>query len=233
MELYTNDNILGDNIGYLKLVSVMGSDLQIVNDARVSYDNKKTTLDEKDTKLIKYLIKHKHTSPFRGCALKFEVKCPLFIARQWWKHHVSSNYVDSQDGWNEMSLRYTEGSEAYIPVEFRKQSSVNKQASEEHSFTNDELAELTYAYNHSIDKAIHAYHLLMKRGVCREQARGVLPAAIYTRFRWTTSLEGVLHFLSLRDSSNAQWEIQQYALAIKDAIKPSFPISLKYFLENS
>lgn len=209
----------------------MGSDLEIVNDARVSYDKYKSVLDERDSKLIKFLITNKHTSPLRGSVLKFEVKCPLYIARQWYKHHVASNYVDSQDGWNEVSLRYTEGTEFYVPYEFRKQSKTNKQVGDEpfDKATNNYLA---WSYKKNVQESLDQYQKLIGLGVCREQARGLLPSSIYTRFRWTTSLEGVLHFISLRDESGAQWEIQQYAKSIKGLVSESFPKTLEFFLDK-
>lgn len=230
MKLYRNENVLGDNIGYINLISVMGSDLQIVNDARVSYDVRQKYLEPKDIKLIKYLIQHKHTSPLRGCVLKFEVKCPLYIARQWWKHHVASNYTDGQDGWNEQSLRYTEGTELYVPGILREQSRTNKQVGNtKHKNSGDFIVKYRVAVNH----ALIVYQDLLDQGICREQARGILPTCIYTKFRWTTSLHSLLNFISLRNKSDAQWEIQQYAKAVEEATKQSFPVSMKFFLENT
>lgn len=215
---------LKDDIGRITLVNVMGTELDIVNDARVSYDNTKEELDDKDIKLIKYLIRNHHTSPLRGIVCKFEVVAPLFVCRQWWKHTVASTYIDSQNQWNEVSYRYVELEEPqfYIPEQFRKPSKVNKQASElvlDYLDNQAARVEMLSVYH---DLYV-SYKYLLNRGVCREQARSVLPMGTYTRFRWTCSLHAVLHFLSLRDKPSAQWEIQQYANAIRELLKNYFP----------
>lgn len=232
MVIFENNDVLGDNIGYIRLVGVMGSDLEIVNDARVSYNKTKSQLDIKDEKLIKFLIQHKHNSPMRGSVLKFEVKCPLFIARQWWKHHVASNYTDSQDGWNELSLRYVEGQEVYIPTYFRYQSVTNKQGGEE-PVSPPKNSVLRTKYKEQVQLMLDNYHYFLSQGISREQARGLLPTCIYTRFRWTTSLDGILNFISLRNSDAAQWEIQQYAKSVYYATAQSFPVATKFFLEST
>ena len=120
-------DILADGIGSIHLIDWMGGDLSIVNAARVSYNKQKEVLDLADEKLIKYLITHKHWSPFRGVVFTFRVQTPLFIARQWWKHVVASSYIDSQTQWNEVSLRYTDASEFqyYLPKRFRTQAQNN------------------------------------------------------------------------------------------------------------
>lgn len=215
---------LNDNIGYVELINHMGNELDIVNDARVSYDKEKKELDEKDIKLIKYLIQHKHTSPFRGVVFKFQVKAPLFLCRQWFKHVIGSSYVDEQNQWNEVSLRYVEfkGDEFYVPFGVREQSPTNKQASMGQldyylELKAKEVIENQYA------QAYDRYEYLIELGVCKEQARMVLPSGLYTRFRWTVSLQALLHFLSLRDKESAQWEIQQYAIALKELVTPILP----------
>lgn len=213
----------------------MGSDLDIVNDARVSYDKTKTVLDAKDRKLINYLISHQHTSPLRGCAIKFEVKCPLYIARQWWKHHVSSSYTEEQDGWNEKSLRYApvEIDDYYIPDELPLQDQDNKQGSMDNEFLAGQLRErLLREYKLNVERSITTYNSMLTEGVSREIARGVLPACVYTRFRWTVSLHGLLNFLSLRQGKGAQSEIVKYADAIESLIKPYFEYTMNSWRNN-
>lgn len=222
------DNILGDNIGYVELIDSMGSDLTIVNNARVSFANQKEELDTKDEKLIAYLIKHKHWSPFRGVVFQFRAKVPLFICRQWWKHHIASSYVDSQNQWNEISMRYVDASEFefYIPSEFRKQSTNNKQCSDgELDVTADLKAKSIY--KHSCKDAIACYKELIEIGVGREQARGVLPTSIYTEFIWTCSLQALINFIKLRQGKGAQDEISLYADALLGLAKPIVPITIK------
>jgi thymidylate synthase (FAD) len=221
---------LGDSIGSISLVDWMGGELEVVNDARVSYDNLKDALDARDYKLIKFLLNNNHTSPLRGTAFKFQALVPLYVCRQWYKHHVSSNFVDDQDGWNEKSYRYVkaEGDHCYVPTEFRKQSEDNRQASvvaDDREF--QEVADIIY--RQAIESALDSYDKLIQVGVCREQARGILPQSVYTRFRWTCSLHGVVHFINLRDSSHAQWEIQQYAKAVKALIDPIAPTIISEF----
>lgn len=225
MKLYP----LNDNKGYIQLISHMGTELDIVNDARVSYDNESDKLTEKDLKLIKYLLKHRHTSPLRGIVFKFEVKCPLFVARQWYKHHVASNFVDDQDGWNEVSYRYTQfdANDIYFVDIFRSQSTTNKQGSGE-AVTDTEQQNAMELYYLAVKKSVDTYNKLVELDISKEQARAILPQCVYTRFRWTVSLHGLLHFLSLRDSADAQSEIVKYARAIKQLVEPKIPNVIRY-----
>lgn len=216
---------LNDGKSRIELLSYMGSDLDIVNDARASFDKSSSELSEKDIKLIHYLVKHQHTSPFRGVVFKFKVKAPLYVCRQWWKHVLASNHNDEQLGWNEKSFRYTEiddGNEFYIPTVFRMQSASNKQA------TVGELPpeDNRYAcriYERQCNASYEAYQELLSLGVGREQARGVLVPSVYTSWVWTASLQATLHFIGLRQGNGAQSEISAYADAIKELIAPIVP----------
>src|ERR1044072_3599697 len=124
------DNVLGDNIGSIELVDHMGSDLTVVNSARVSFGKRKTQLDESDTKLINFLAKHKHWSPFRHVQFQFHIKAPEIVGRQMYKHIIGADYAFKDHAWNEISGRYVEyDDEFYIPSMYRKQSDSNKQAS--------------------------------------------------------------------------------------------------------
>lgn len=224
---------LNDGISAIELISSMGDDLTIVNDARTSFNKVSTKLKDKDIKLIKYLIEHKHYSTLRGVVFKFKVKCPLFLARQWWKHVVASSYTEMQQQWNEQSFRYievTDSNEFYIPREFRIQSENNKQATE------GVLKEKWNIVAESIYKAecessFQAYSKLIEIGVGRELARGVLVPAVYTSFTWTISLQAVLHFISLRKGHGAQSEIALYAKAIEQLIEPIVPHTMKIYQE--
>ena len=122
---------LGDGISHLELVDSMGNSLSVVNDARQSFDAKSVDWTDKDGKLLNYLARHQHTSPFRGVVFKWFVKAPLFVTRQWYKHTIASTYVDDQLGWNEKSFRYCSAQDEkfYVPPEFRYQSESNRQAS--------------------------------------------------------------------------------------------------------
>jgi thymidylate synthase (FAD) len=210
--------------GYVRLINTLGTDVDVVNSARVSFDKSVSSLSRLDFNLIDYLIKNKHDSVLRHCAMTFEVYAPLFVARQWWKHHVSATSVDDQNGWNESSRRYvTEEPEFYIPGSWRATAENKKQGS---SGEVDPLISAKYnkLLGYFAETGIHAYDAAMKDGVAVEQARLFLPAyAMYVRWRWTASLNALLHFVSLRLDEHAQWEMQQYATAIAAAVKEKFP----------
>lgn len=203
---------LGDGISSVRLLDWMGSSIDIVCDARQSFDLETPDFGEREQKLLNYLVAHRHTSPFRGVVFKWHVKAPLFVARQWWKHVIGGTYANDQLGWNEKSFRYcaADSEEFYYPTVFRKQSSSNKQASAGPLDAGSaSIAALAYA--EAIQAARQAYSTLLAAGVSKEQARGVLPVSHYTSFVWTCSLQALLHFLSLRQPEDAQWEIRAYA----------------------
>ncbi len=212
--------------GFVRLVDAMGSDLSVVNAARVSFGKRKDAFDEGDAKLIKYLAKHEHTSPFRHTALTLHVKAPIFVFRQWMKHRIGSEF-------NEISGRYVEfpEDEFFVPATFRQQAKVNKQGSE------GEIAEANRdralaSYLESCRGAVTHYKELIALGVCREQARCVLPVALYSEVYWTVSLQAVTHFIRLRADGHAQWEIQQYAAAVRTVVEPLYPVGLKALLAS-
>ena len=210
------------NLGYVNLVSTMGNDLEVANAARVSYDkrselNDDSSLKKKDEKLIDFLWKEEHTSPFRHCVLSFEIYAPLMVARQHWKYAVASTFVDDQNGWNESSRRYiTEEPAFYIPTAemWRSAPENSKQGSGDP--VNYGLGiELTMRLFNMIEAAEKDYTNALEMGVCAEQARLFLPAyGMYVRYRWTTSLHGVMHFTQQRMAHDAQVEITEYARAI-------------------
>lgn len=210
--------------GYVRLINTLGTDVDVVNSARVSFDKSVSSLSRLDFNLIDYLVKNKHDSVLRHCAMTFEVYAPLFVARQWWKHHVSATSVDDQNGWNESSRRYvTEEPEFYIPGSWRGAPDNKKQGS---SGEVDPYISLKYnkLLEYFAETGMYAYDSAMKDGIATEQARMFLPAyAMYVRWRWTASLNALLHFVSLRLDEHAQWEMQQYASAVAAAVKEKFP----------
>ena len=220
--------------GYITLVDNMGSDLTIVNAARVSFDKEAPELTEKDERLIDFLIKHKHDSTLRHCVMTFEVYAPLMVARQWYKHAVGSAHLEEQFGWNETSRRYiTENEEFYIPfpTEWRSAAENRKQGSGLPVETSIG-AEYTQTLRKLVQEGYTAYQEALEAGIAPEQARLMLPAnALYVRWRWTVSLNGALHFLALRLDNNAQWEIQQYAKAMEDLMLPYYPMAIRAFRE--
>jgi thymidylate synthase (FAD) len=212
--------------GFVKLVDHMGSDLSVVNAARVSFGKRKDKYDEADGKLISYLAEHDHTSPFRHTALTFHVKAPIFVFRQWMKHRIASEF-------NEISGRYVEfpEDEFFVPGTFRRQAKVNKQGSEG-EVDGAAGAEAQEIFLATCRNAVVQYKKLIALGVCREQARCLLPLGLYSEVYWTVSLQAAAHFIRLRTDSHAQWEIQQYAHAVKRMVEELFPNSIKALLSN-
>lgn len=214
--------------GYVRLVNSWGSELDIANSARVSYDKESPELSDKDIKLINFLVRDKHDSTLRHCGFTFEVYAPLMIARQWYKHAVASSHVEDQLGWNESSRRYvTENEEFYIPAmdSWRSKPENSKQGSGDPLPSSDGLY-LTHNLMDFINYGEALYKQAMDKGVAPEQARLFLPAyGMYVRWRWTTSLNSALHFLSLRMGNGAQSEIIDYAGAVNEIVKERFPIT--------
>lgn len=224
--------------GYVRLVDVLGSDLTVTNAARVSYAKESKELSEKDIRLIKFLAREDHTSPFRHAVLQFELYAPLMVARQWWKYIIGSGHqdpiADSLNAWNESSRRYiTEEAEFYIPSkeEWRSIPENSKQGSgapvewelgEKHTKRLMDMAE----------EGLKFYEEAMEDGICAEQARLFLPAyGLYVRWYWTASLQSVAHFIMQRIESDAQKEIQDYAKAVLELAKTKFPVALPALFE--
>ena len=221
---------LMDGISMVRLIDWMGTSLDIVCDARQSFDQTSSEWSEKDQKLLNYLVKHEHTSPFRGVVTKWQVKAPLYVARQWWKHVIGGTFANDQLGWNEKSFRYCEADEEqfYMPRQFRLQSDSNKQASAGPlDQTMNHVAAIEYAK--ALQQAKQAYRALLTLGVSKEQARGILPTSHYTSFTWTCSLQALLHFIGLRDKGDAQGEIQSYAQALSLLARPLFKEAFEAF----
>ena len=217
-------DLFEDNIGSVEYVSHMGNDLSVVNAARVSFSVEKEELDKRDEKLINYLLTHNHTSPFEHCAVTMRFTVPLFIRSQHHRHRTWS--------YNEVSRRYTSvGMRFYEPQDFRTQHESNRQASNSER-VNPTLAGLLNGYDKASDAvkqhhtlSISLYNSLLHAGVCREQARGVLPQNLYTEYYGTVNLHNLLKFISLRSHEGAQWEIQQVANACLQISEKLFPVS--------
>jgi thymidylate synthase (FAD) len=207
--------------GFVQYVMHMGTDRDIVRAARVSYLSADRSAEE-DQKLLYYLWRNKHTSPFEMAKIVFNMKMPIFCARQYIRHRMQ-NY-------NEQSARYGElASEFYIPSEWRAQDTKNKQSSKTGAYdpaTNQYFSETLEA---QCVEAFETYQELLANGVAREMARMVLPLNIYTEFRCCWDLKNLLHFITLRDDPHAQWEIQQYGIAIKTFLRQLFPWTMEAY----
>lgn len=218
---YEAFDVLGDGISFVRLINTMGSDVEIVNGARVSFGKRREELEEKDQVLIQYLADERHTSPFEHVAFTFHIKCPLFVTRQWHRHRTWS--------YNEISRRYTSMNlEFYTPKAYRQQAESNRQAS-----TDDLLEETKDGQNIRDMVAAHTkdaydfYESLIEQGVAREQARMVLPQNMYTEMYATVNLHNLIHFIELRIHTGAQWEIQQYAMKLLDLAEEAAPFAIK------
>jgi len=218
--------------GYIEVVDSLGDDLTPVNAARVSFDGFSDTFEEKDRKLSKFLIKHKHHSPFRHQHAMFIIKAPEFVMRQWYKHVVgietTSSHVTKDHAWNEISGRYVPYDEFYEPTEFRKQSEDNKQASD--GLVDDQVT-ATMKWRETQTKIIETYKELLDMGMSREQARSILPLTVYTKVWWTASFQSIMNFIELRDEKTSQVEIQEYARAMKKIVLTLFPETTKLWSE--
>jgi thymidylate synthase (FAD) len=213
---------LNDGKSGLELIRVSGSDLDIVNAARVSYGRISEAFSDRDQKLLQFLMDHDHTSPFEHNQLSFRVKAPIFVQRQWMRHRMNS--------YNEISYRYVKSAlEFYIPAPFRMQDTKNKQS----SFGMVENSDSVQArYQEALHAAVAGYEALLAVGVCREQARGLLPLSTYTEFIFTTNLHSLMHFIRLRTHAGAQQEIQAYGWGLLKLALPHFPASLRAFCEK-
>ena len=210
--------------GYIEVVDTLGDDLTPVNAARVSFGGRSDKFTDKDRKLSKFLIRHKHFSPFRHQHVMMIIKAPEFVMRQWYKHVVgietTSSSVTKDHAWNEISGRYVEVEDYYKPSVYRKESEDNKQASEG-EIQQQELAD--FVWDSTIRSVKEAYDSLLKLGVAKEQARAILPLNQYTEVYWTASFQAIMNFIELRNEKTSQWEIQEYAKVLLECMYETFP----------
>jgi len=201
--------------------------LTVVNSARVSFGKRKTKWDKGDERLVRYLAKYKHYSPFRHLQVQFHVKAPEFVMRQWYKHVVgietTSNGSTKDHAWNEISGRYVPVEEFYIPEIWRKQSEDNKQASEG-VLESENNGRAKHYYDTALSTTVNMYNRLINDlGVAKEQARVILPLSQYTEVYWTASFQAIMNFIELRNEKTSQIEIQEYAKAMLKITHDTFP----------
>lgn len=219
-ENYQNQTINVLDKGFVRLVDYVGNDLTVARSARVSYDAEwRAGQDEgSDAKLIRYLWKNKHTSPFEHVFFTFDVKAPIFVFRQWHRHRVWK--------FSESSGRYSKLKEEYYVPDVTKigtQSSDNKQVRDidDNSFADQNSIT---QYSAACDSAFGVYETLLQEGWARELARMVLPVSTYSHMFASIDLHNLLKFISLRLHPHAQYEIQVYAQAMLDLIRPIVPV---------
>ena len=220
--------------GYIEVVDTLGDDLTPVNAARVSFGGRSDKFTNKDKRLSKFLIKHKHFSPFRHQHIMLIIKAPEFVMRQWYKHVVgietTSTHPTKDHAWNEISGRYIPVKEYYIPEIWRKQSEDNKQASEG-QLSDLQQKRMNHIYDRYLKDVERVYETMVNSGMAKEQARIVLPLSQYTLVWWTASFQSVMNFIELRDEPTAQWEIREYAKELKEIMLESFPETTKLWSE--
>lgn len=197
--------------GFVKLIDNMGNDISVVRAARISH-GKEPIDEQRDKKLLEHLMKSGHESPFEHIVFTFHVKCPIFVARQWMRHRIAS--------YNELSGRYTELHDEFYLPDFEKR--IDKGQSEKARQIFEQAYEVSY----------QCYKQLLEVGFQREIARLVLPLATYTQFIWTVNGRSLMNFLSLRADSHAQWEMQQFAIAVARIFKQLCPWTYEAFLKH-
>ncbi len=228
--------LFGDGIGKVEYVQHMGEDITIVNAARVSFGKHKEAIADNDRKLIKYLIKHRHTSTLEHNSVTFRFCVPLFIRSQHHRHRTWS--------YNEISRRYTDVDlRFYEPLAYRTQHKSNRQASNAEELINPAIEhrnpEMWMPVKSAANVLVKEHHTacldlfdkLLAAGVCREQARGVLPQNLYTEYYGSVNLSNLLKFIDLRTHDGAQWEIQQVAKACLDIATELWPITVGAYRE--
>jgi thymidylate synthase (FAD) len=209
--------------GWVRLMRVDGSEADILQAARVSYSKKKSN----DRTLLRYLLRHRHTTPFEMAGVVFWLRVPIDVWRQGVRHRTASQ--------NEYSQRYREAINAVdvpLPTQWRRQSTANKQGSEG-NVPSVEGWDLFALANNSANVARDAYEVMLKSGVAREQARRHLPLCTYTELFWKIDLHNLMHFLKLRMDSHAQQEIREFANAMHDQISQAFPVIMEAFYQYS
>lgn len=209
--------------GFIELLDVFGNDLTIVNAARVSFNKESTELNSKDEKLIQYLAKHNHITPFFHPQLRFRIKMPIYVAREWYRHTIGFAR-------NEVSRRYVDTPpECYNPQDIRARDTNLKQGSKLTNVENN--IEIALKIKDIQDKVLCTYEELLSLNVAPEVARGILPQSMYTEFIETASLAAYARLCKLRLDPHAQKEIQEYAKVLSELIEEKFPMSWKALTE--
>jgi thymidylate synthase (FAD) len=229
----TADLVLTDNTirvldqGFVRLDDAMASDLSVVNAARVSFARRRDEVDDADAGLIRFLMRDRHGTPFEHNAFRFHVRCPIFVAREWFRHRVGS--------FNEFSMRYAKATnDFYIPEVEDVRSQVGKPGAYTFEPVDPELAEQTRDDMRAVYEAAFAtYERLVEQGIAREVARAVLPVGAYTEFYWTINARSLMNFVSLRAAETAQREIRRYAEAVELFLEQQMPITHAAFVANN
>ena len=211
--------------GFVRLDAAMADDLSVVNSARVSFAVRVEAMEERDRGLLRFLMRERHGTPFEHNSFRFHVRCPMFVAREWFRHRVSS--------FNEESARYHKlADDFYVPDPPAVRSQVGKPGSYSFEPVDEALAAETRETLRRVYKEAYAEYLnLVEKGVAKEVARAALPVGIYTQFYWTVNARSLMNFLSLRNAESAQFEIRMYAAAVEHLFSERMPVTYECFLE--
>ena len=213
--------------GFVRLDAAMADDLSVVNAARVSFARHKEAMDESDAGLIRFLLRERHGTPFEHNSFRFHVRCPIFVAREWFRHRIGS--------FNEFSMRYAKATDDfYVPAAEDVRTQVGKPGAYTFETVEPELAESTREAIESVyETAYTAYEQLVEAGIAREIARCVLPVGAYTEFFWTVNARALMNFVSLRAAEAAQREIRRYAEAVESFLAERMPVTYDAFVANN
>lgn len=214
--------------GFVRLDAVMADDLSVVNSARVSFNKRSEEMDTAAVGLINFLMRERHGTPFEHNAFRFHVKCPIFVAREWFRHRIGS--------FNEFSARYSEmPPEYYLPDEINVRTQTGKPGAYVFEPLADEATRVNAqrAISLSAKQSIRMYNNLIEGGVAKELARSVLPVSMYTQFYWTLNARSLMNFLSLRTHETAQLEIRQYATEVESYLAANMPVTYEAWIKNN
>ncbi len=211
--------------GFVRLDAAMADDLSVVNSARVSFAVRKDEMDERDEGLIRFLMRERHGTPTEHNSFRFHIRCPMFVAREWFRHRVGS--------FNEESARYHKMSDDfYVPDVGAVRSQVGKPGAYTFEPVDEAVALETQDVLRTQYKDAYAtYQRLVDKGIAKEVARSVLPVGIYTQFYWTINARALMNFLSLRNAEAAQYEIRVYAQAVEEFFKQKMPVTYECFID--
>jgi thymidylate synthase (FAD) len=212
--------------GFVRLDAVMADDLSVVNAARVSFARHKDAMDASDEGLIRFLMRERHGTPFEHNSFRFHIRCPIFVAREWFRHRIGS--------FNEFSMRYAKATDDfYVPAPEDVRTQVGKPGAYTFETVEPEVAESTRETLESVYRTAYAaYEELVEAGIAREIARCVLPVGAYTEFFWTVNARALMNFVSLRAAETAQREIRYYADAVESFLAEMMPVTYEAFVAN-
>ena len=210
--------------GFVRLDDAMADDLSVVNSARVSFGRRVVEMTDGDAGLIRFLMRERHGTPFEHNAFRFHVRCPIFVAREWFRHRVGS--------FNEFSMRYAKATDDfYMPEPDDVRTQVGKPGAYSFEPVEPELAEAARDELRAVyEAAFETYERLVEQGVARELARAVLPVGAYTEFYWTVNARALMNFVSLRNADTAQREIRRYAEAVERFLAERMPVTHAAFV---